>query len=240
MTSNNQDKVILITGTSQGIGEGIAKHYLKQGWTVVAAVRSPEKGPNLEGNVITVKADQSSLTDFQDVIEELKTKHNITHFDIVVANSGTAGSGALLTKASPTEFDYVYQVNTRGPLVLYQATRPLLKDNGTFVVISSLAGSLQRTFFWEHIGLYGASKAAVNYLTRTIHYEEPTLKAFTIHPGVVNTKGARKSWDDVGKPPIEPETVDDVIPGIVKLIDTSTKEETSGWMWNNDGSKADF
>ncbi|ODN75679.1 hypothetical protein L198_08136 [Cryptococcus wingfieldii CBS 7118] len=232
---------ILITGTSQGIGEGIAKHYLKQGWTVVAAIRSPEKGPNLEGSVITVKADQSSLTDFHNIIEELKTKHNITHFDIVVANSATAGSRALLTKASPTEFDYVYQVNTRGPLVLYQATRPLLKDNGTFVVISSLAGSLQRTFFWEDIGLYGASKAAVNYLVRTIHYEEPTLKAFTIHPGSVNTKMSRETWDgDFSKLPIQPVTVDDVIPGIVKLIDTSTKEETSGWMWNNDGSKADF
>ncbi|ODO07502.1 hypothetical protein L198_01081 [Cryptococcus wingfieldii CBS 7118] len=173
-TSNNQDNVIFITGTSRGIGEGIARHYLKEGWTVVAAVRSPEAAPRLEGKIITA-------------VEELKTKHNITHFDIVVANSGVAASGAFLAQASPTEFDHIYKVNTRGPLVLYQATRPLLKDDGTFVVISSLAGSLNKDFLWEYIGLYGASKAAVNYLTRTVHYEEPALKAFTINPGAVDT-----------------------------------------------------
>ncbi|ODO07482.1 hypothetical protein L198_01061 [Cryptococcus wingfieldii CBS 7118] len=232
MTSNNQDKVILITGTSQGIGEGIAKHYLKQGWTVIGVNRNPEKTPKLGGNIITVKADQSSLTDFHDVVKELRTKHNITQIDIVIANSGTGGPGALLKNASSTDLDYVYQVNTRGPLVLYQATRPLLKDNGTFVVISSLAGSLQRTFAWELIGFYGASKAAVNYLTRTIHYEEPALKAFTIDPGSVDTKSAREAWDAFGKPPVEASAVDDVIPGIVKVINDSTKEDTSGWMWN--------
>ncbi|WVQ71178.1 hypothetical protein IAR50_000703 [Cryptococcus sp. DSM 104548] len=234
-SNNNQDKVILITGASQGIGEGIAKHYLKQGWTVVVAIRSPETAPKFEGNnVIIVKADQSSLTDFKDAVEKLKTEHHITHFDIVIANAGAAGVPTPLTSASTSEFDYIYQVNTRGPLLLYQATRPLLKDNGTFVVISSLAGSLQRTFFWETVGLYGASKAAVNYLTRTIHYEESDLKAFTIHPGVVDTKMAREAWKRMdGKPPgMESETVDEVIPGIVQVIENASKEETSGWMWN--------
>ncbi|WVQ71179.1 hypothetical protein IAR50_000704 [Cryptococcus sp. DSM 104548] len=240
MTSN-QDKVILITGTSQGIGQGIAKHYLKDGWTVVGAIRSPQTAPKYEGNYITVKADQSSLTDFKDAVEELKTKHNITHFDIVVANSGIGGSGDFLKTASATELDQVYQVNTRGPLLLYQATRPLLKEDGTFVVMSSAVGSLQRTYFWEHTGFYGASKAAVNYLTRTIHFEEPTLKAFTMHPGIIETKGSRKAWEDMGEPPKELQrSVDESIPSIVNVINTATKEETSGWMWNGDGTKADF
>ncbi|ODN84155.1 hypothetical protein L202_00159 [Cryptococcus amylolentus CBS 6039] len=201
--SNNQDNVIFITGTSRGIEEGIARHYLKEGWTVVAAVRSPEAAPRLEGRIITVKADQSSLTDFKD----LKTKHNITHFDIVVASSGVAASGAFLAQASPTEFDHIYKVNTRGPLVLYQATRSLLKDDGTFVVILL---------------------AAVNYLTRTIHHEEPALKAFTINPGAVDTKMIRDSLDAIGNPG----AVENVVPGIVNVISTSTKEENSGWMWN--------
>ncbi|WVQ71176.1 hypothetical protein IAR50_000701 [Cryptococcus sp. DSM 104548] len=243
MSSSNQDKVILITGTSQGIGEGIAKHYLKQGWTVVAAIRSPETAPKLEGNVIIVKADHSSLTDFKDAVEELKNKHHITQLDIVVANAGVTGSLGPLTTASSSNFDHVYQVNTRGPLLLYQATRPLLKDDGAFVVISSLAGSLQKTFFWEGNGIYGASKAAVNYLTRTIHYEEPSLKAFSIHPGLVETNMARKALEMMGgsKPPgLVTETVNEVVPGIVKVIATATKEDTSGWMWMNDGTKASF
>ncbi|WVQ71073.1 hypothetical protein IAR50_000598 [Cryptococcus sp. DSM 104548] len=69
--------------------------------------------------------------------------------------------------------------------------------------------------------------------TRTIHLEEPTLKAFTIHPGIVGTKGYRAAGDAMGEPPKEAQqTVDDVIPNIVNVIDTATKEETSGWMWN--------
>ncbi|WVQ71177.1 hypothetical protein IAR50_000702 [Cryptococcus sp. DSM 104548] len=244
MTSNNQDKVILITGASQGIGEGIARHYLKQGWTVVAAVRSPQTAPKLEGKFITVKADQSSVTDFKDAVEELKTKHRITHLDIVVANAGVAGHDSLLADASISDYDYIMAVNARGPLVLYQATRPLLKDDGTFVVISGLGGSLQKSFFWERMGLGGASKATVNHLTRTIHFEEPTLKALAINPGFVNTKMNRETFADKdGNYPAGlplPSSVDEVVPGIVKVIDTATKEETSGWFWDNDGTKLDF
>ncbi|ODO07503.1 hypothetical protein L198_01082 [Cryptococcus wingfieldii CBS 7118] len=50
----------------------------------------------------------------------------------------------------------------------------------------------------------------------------------------------RDSLDAIGNPPVELDAVEDVVPGIVNVINTSTKEETSGWMWNKDGTKADF
>ncbi|ODO07474.1 hypothetical protein L198_01053 [Cryptococcus wingfieldii CBS 7118] len=229
--SNENNKVVLITGTSQGVGLGLAKSYLERGWTVITAIRSPEKAPKLGGKSILVKIDHSSLTDFKDAVEELKTKHNITHLDTVISNAGANDSGSLLLEADADEFDWDYKVNTRGPLLLYQATRPLLKDNGTFAVISSLAGSITRDFLWEKFGLYGASKAAVNYLVRTIHHEEPALKAFTIHPGIVDTKMGREGGSNRGWDAAPSETVEGVVPGITKTIDDATKEETSGWMW---------
>ncbi|ODN84187.1 hypothetical protein L202_00187 [Cryptococcus amylolentus CBS 6039] len=45
--------------------------------------------------------------------------------------------------------------------------------------------------------------------------------------------GSNRGWDAA-----PPETVEGVVPGITKTIDNATKEETSGWMWMNDGTKA--
>lgn len=71
-----------------------------------------------------------------------------------------------------------FQTNVNGPLVLFQATINLLKasKNPRFIPISSGAGSVTRSPPMElQTGAYGASKAALNYLTRKLHFEEDWL-----------------------------------------------------------------
>jgi NAD(P)-dependent dehydrogenase (short-subunit alcohol dehydrogenase family) len=71
------------------------------------------------------------------------------------------------------------QINTIGPLVLFQATYPLLKASTSspkFVLISSRAGSIAfGTKFPIDMLPYGASKAAANFLARKLHYENDGL-----------------------------------------------------------------
>lgn len=79
-------------------------------------------------------------------------------------------------------------MNTIGPLVLFQATIGLLKKSGKpkFVVVSSIMGSIELAPSMPPITVYGSSKAAVNYIVRRIHAENPELIAFPLHPGYVN------------------------------------------------------
>ncbi|WVQ81962.1 hypothetical protein IAT38_004089 [Cryptococcus sp. DSM 104549] len=235
---SSSDKIVLITGANRGVGLGIAKVFLAKGWTVVAAVRNPTTMPALEGKLITVKVEAASYTDATEAVEELKTKHNITRLDVVIANAGISDSWTHLNKIKPAILDRHYEVNVRGPLVLYQAVYPLLQEGAKFTVISSLLGSNSMGPEWRGFGggLYGAAKAAVNYLVREIHFEEPKLTAFIIFPGFVETDMGRVAAASFG---IEktPQIVDEVTPLIFDLIEKATKETHGGLLWNYDGEK---
>lgn len=81
-------------------------------------------------------------------------------------------------------------MNTVGPLVLFQSAWPLLKSSPSpkFVIVSSTAGSLAST---EHVpianAIYGASKAAINFIALKIHWENPELIIFPVCPGGLDT-----------------------------------------------------
>ncbi|WVQ81967.1 hypothetical protein IAT38_004094 [Cryptococcus sp. DSM 104549] len=227
--SSHTNKTILITGVSRGVGLGFAKVYLQKGWTVIAAVRDLSKLPKLEGKVIPVKIDSSSLTDAKEAIEELKTKHGITRLNIVLANAGHAESFGPARDYDIAGFDRIQQVNVRGPLVLYQAVYPLLQEGDKFVVVSSTLGCNSP----EHVpvfGAYGTSKAAVNYLVRNMHFEEPKLTIFSIHPGWCTTDMGNNGAKIMGLEHA-PQTVEEVSPAVYSLLESATRESHGGYMW---------
>ncbi|WVQ81963.1 hypothetical protein IAT38_004090 [Cryptococcus sp. DSM 104549] len=228
--STASSKTVLITGANRGIGLGIAKIYLSKGWTVIAGVRTPDTFPKVDGNIIIVKIDSLSLTDAKDAVEELKTKHNITHLDVVIANAGISESYNDISVVDIAAFEKHFDVNVRGPVVLYQAVYPLLQDGATFTVISSYLGS-NSVEHWKALGAYGASKTAINYVVRNIHVEEPKLKAFTIHPGMVDTDMFTAGAHYYGKPK-GPQSVEEISPQVVNVIDNATRETHGGYMWH--------
>ncbi|WVQ75299.1 hypothetical protein IAR50_004915 [Cryptococcus sp. DSM 104548] len=238
MSTTSTDKTVLITGANRGIGLALCKHYLEKGWTVVAAVRDLSKAPKLEGKAVVVKIDSSSLTDALDAIEELKTKHNITHLDVVYANAGESPSAAKFANASLTELDSALVTNVRGPVALYQATRPLLRDDGTFATFTSIVGSVTGDWI-SYLGSYGVTKTALNFIIKGIHNEEPKLKAIAIYPGWLDTDMGYKAAALAG---IEapPDTLSVNVVNIAKLVDEATKEQTSGLLWTHDGNKVPF
>ncbi|WWC67870.1 uncharacterized protein I206_101787 [Kwoniella pini CBS 10737] len=230
--ANNQ-KVALITGANRGLGLGLAKLLIAKGYKVIAAVRNPSSMEDLD-NVITVKIDSESLSDPKQAVEILKSQHGITHLDIVVANSGICSDQDAISSIDPESFTYHFNINTRGPLILYQAVRDLLiapnsREQSKFIVISSALSSLSDEDHCKGQTTYGTSKAAVNYLTRKIHFEEPDLIAFLIDPGYFESGNGQYASAFVGVKP--PQTVDEVAPQIIDVIEKATKAETSGSLW---------
>ncbi|KAK1924323.1 hypothetical protein DB88DRAFT_510689 [Papiliotrema laurentii] len=224
---------VLITGANRGIGLEFVKHYVQKGWNVIAAVRTVSSFPKVEGNVRVVQIVSESLTDAHDVAKQLQ-KDNIT-LDVIIANAAINNAEDLLVKTDPTEFDQHLNVNVRGVLVLFQALHPLLAKDGKFIIISSGAGTIGQDLK-PRGGTYGLTKAALNYLTRQLHFEHPEYLIAAFSPGwlatEMGTRGAKLRGLDA-----PPDDITKTIPGMIQLIDEGNKEKLGGWMTNWDGTR---
>ncbi|GAA4644379.1 SDR family oxidoreductase [Pontixanthobacter gangjinensis] len=160
-------KTIIVTGSSNGIGEGIARRFVEEGANVVlnsrnradceevAATLDPERTLIVEGDV--------SKPEFAAEIIS-KTVDHFGALDVLVNNAGVAGMG-LLADAKDSEIDRIIDINVKGVLYLSRAAIPeLIKTKGNIVNISSVSGIGGD---WS-LPIYNASKGAVTNLTRSL------------------------------------------------------------------------
>ena len=133
-----------------------------------------------------VHIDNLSEGSATDAVKDLQSKHGITKLDVVIANAGISNFYGPAISTPLSEVRNHFEVNAIGSLALFQATWPLLEaaPKPTFVVVSTgLASIGDMDGFPMPVAAYGASKAAINYITRKIHFENPNLIAFPISPG---------------------------------------------------------
>ena len=162
----------------------------------MAAVRDPAgsnsrsleslpKGAN--STLIVVKIDSTSDTDAEEAVRTLQSKHAVAKLDVVIANSGISNYYGKSSQTPLSEMREHFEVNTLGPLKLFQAALPLLQAAGPgakFVPITSAASSIaDMEHFPLMITAYGPSKAALNFVARKIHYEYPDIITFPLNPG---------------------------------------------------------
>lgn len=133
-----------------------------------------------------MKIDSHSETDAEVAVKQLKQEHGIDHLDIVIANAGIANNADATLKVPIHVVRNHLDVNLIGALVLFQATWPLLQQSSDpkFVHVSTTLSSMGDMENWPiPAAAYGASKAAMNYFSRKIHFEIEGLTSFAIHPG---------------------------------------------------------
>jgi norsolorinic acid ketoreductase len=243
---------VLISGANKGLGLGLLEKYLSRpDTTAIATVRDPSSKeaqalhniPKASGtNLFIVKVESSSDTDCASAISTIQDQ-GISHLDLVIANAGYYNVPAepQVAKISTKLLMEHLDVNTAGPIRLFQATLPLLQkaQKPIFMYMSSIAGSIAATGDVPFpVGVYGASKAASNFLVRRAHQEHPEMIIFSMHPGAVRTQGAGPVIESL-KMDEFPEFFTDMetsVTGMVDKIDSATKEDTSGKFWSFDGS----
>ena len=194
--SSNQ--VWLVTGAARGLGLGLVTVLLQRpNTTVIAATRDPTSN-NSKGlhslahasgsRVILVKIDSESDVDPKAAIDNLQNQHSIDHIDVVIANAAIGAAPAPTASASVDDFRKNYQVNAFAPLLLFQATWPLLQNSKApkFVGISTCLATISKMEDYKRqTVVYGSSKAAMNYIVKKMHHENESLVAFVVHPGSV-------------------------------------------------------
>jgi NAD(P)-dependent dehydrogenase (short-subunit alcohol dehydrogenase family) len=201
MSSNDRGALAgrraIVTGAGRGIGEAIARQFAEAGAQVVLAARSAE---DLERVAAEIRAAGGTAhcvpTDMGDVGQVTalvaRSAGLMGGIDIVVSNAAAVSSTPILD-ISLEEWNRVQQVNVIGTLTLFKAAFPHLtaRPGGNAIVISSIQGLAGTPV----TGAYGASKAALNHLTKTLAVEwgPAGVRVNAILPGPVLTPLMRES-----------------------------------------------
>ncbi len=203
-------KVAIVTGSSKGIGAGIAERLAADGASVVVNYSRSAKDADAVvqriaaagGRAVAVKADISQPAQIQPLIEAA-----VEHFgklDILVNNAGIYRPDSLESLTAQS-FDEHFALNVRGLLLTTQAAARVLPAGGVVVNISS--GLAKSPYPTVHV--YCSTKGAVDTLTRSLGMElgPRRIRVVGIAPGFVATEGnaeSAKNMTDilVGKTPL--------------------------------------
>ncbi|KAL1679595.1 hypothetical protein EV122DRAFT_209541 [Schizophyllum commune] len=235
--------VYLVTGANRGIGFAIVTALAARPDRVVfAGARDLSRADSLHAlanahpeRVHVIKVVSADKEDNKTAIEEIKRVAG--RLDVVIANAGIGDSYEKALEVPTEQMVRHFEINTNGPLVLFQAAYPLLRGSKTpkFVTISSALGSIALAGQMAlDVYAYGASKAAVNWVMRKFHHDFPDMVIFPISPGRVLTDMAQAaSKDDTPEqramraafPAITPE---ESARGILEQVDIATRETHGG------------
>ncbi|KPK13629.1 MAG: hypothetical protein AMJ56_01430 [Anaerolineae bacterium SG8_19] len=185
------DKVVLVTGASRGIGRALARRFARAGADLVIAARNRE---DLQGLGAEIEAmGQRYLvapTDLRDpaAIQEL-ARQALDHFgrvDILINNAGI-GFWAPVTELTLDQYDEMFDVNMRAVFLLTQAVLPPMIERGNGHIVNIASTSSRWTY--PDGTLYCASKFAVLGFNEALAKELRTtgVRVTAVCPGQVNT-----------------------------------------------------
>ncbi len=169
-----QDKVVLVTGGSRGLGRAMSIGFAKEGAKVVIASRKQENCTALAdeiiadgGQAIGIAAHTGKNEDIDHLLTEVQKAYGAV--DILVNNAGTNIAFGSLSDLTADQFDKMYQINLRGPWYLASRLAPVMKENGGGAIINIITvGALRPPAF---NGFYAATKAGLEALTKVMAQE---------------------------------------------------------------------
>lgn len=183
MSYDFKGKIVLVTGSSMGIGKAVALDLALRGAKIVLNARNSDRlkatETEMQAQGFDVAAFAGDIT-LDHVAQELIdfTIRTYGSLDVLINNAGTSMRGAIET-VSPDVVRSIYEVNTVAPLVLTKMSMPHIKaSKGSIVFISSLAGLRGLPL----ISVYCSAKMALTALTDALRVEH---QSDGIHIGIV-------------------------------------------------------
>ena len=191
------EKVCLITGGAQGIGEACARLFLEQGAKVVIVDIHNERGQSLASQlqqqgheILFIASDIGNKVEVDAVIKQVIAQYG--RLDVLVSNAGIFKAAPFL-EVSESDFDEVLRVNLKGAFLMGQAAARVMKDQGggAIVHMSSVNGVLAI----PEIASYNVSKGGLNQLTRAmaLALADDGIRVNAVAPGTIATELASKA-----------------------------------------------
>ena len=193
-----QNKAILITASTRGIGLAIVKKCAQEGARVYMAARDMERAREVADSLNGVKCvynDATKPETFASMVEDVI--RDAGQIDVLVNNFGTSNPGKDLDFAhtDPQIYLDTVNLNLRSVFMASQAAvRHMAQNGGSIINISSVGGLVPDI---SQIA-YGTSKAAINYLTKLIAVQEARhrIRCNAVLPGMTATEAVEKHLSD--------------------------------------------
>ena len=226
-----KDRVVMITGSSDGIGRALAVRSAALGARVILHGRNRKKLEAVYDEIAAqpgaarpaiaqldlATADGDAYTQLVSTIER-----DFGQLDGLVHNASVLGSRLPLEQYEPGEWQQVMHVNVTAPFVLTQMLLPLLKasDNGSVIFTSSGVGRVGKAFW----GAYSVSKFGTEALSQIFAAEHAHggLRFNCVNPGATRTKMRQAAY-----PAEDPETLktpEEVLPVYLYLLGDESRE----------------
>ena len=193
-------QTVLITGASSGIGKATSFYFAKQGWNVIATMRSPEKEKELSRlpNVLVTKLEVTDLASIDAAIQA--GIQQFGQIDAVINNAGYGQQG-LFEAISQEKIQAQFDVNVFGVMHVTRAILPHFrsKQAGTILNVSSGAGRVTSPI----LSVYCASKFALEGFTEALAYEldSQNIKVKMVEPGFIPTPFYERANEEFGADP---------------------------------------
>lgn len=192
MSKTFENKVVLVTGGTSGIGRATAVAFAREGAKVVVSGRRKTEGAETVAQI--EKAGGEGLFVQSDVSDEAQVKSLVQtvldtfgRLDVAFNNAGVEGTLSPLTEATVENYQHVFDINVRGVFLSMKHEIPaMLKTGGGAIVnTSSIAGAVG----FPGAGIYVATKHAVNGLTKTAALEvaRQGIRVNTVSPAAIQT-----------------------------------------------------
>jgi NAD(P)-dependent dehydrogenase (short-subunit alcohol dehydrogenase family) len=184
-----KDKVALITGGAQGMGESMARLFAREGAKVVIGDVLEREGAGVAasiqaagGDALFVRLDVSEEAQWAEAVRATVARHG--RLDVLINNAGI--SGAVPDRTSLEYYDRLMAVNARGTFLGMMAAVPEMQKagGGAIVNLSSISGFVGQEFV--HMG-YNAAKGAIRLLTKSaaVQYAKAGIRVNSVHPGML-------------------------------------------------------
>jgi len=222
MTTNRlENKVILVTGASRGIGRAVAIEAGKQGAEVILTGRTTGALEEVDdhihavgGKSVIVELDQTDLAAIPRLAAAIHSRWQ--RLDGFVANAGQLGQLSPVTHSEDDVFDRTIMVNLTSIFHMIKAFDSLLRasDAGRAVLVSSSAAIGHRPFW----GAYAISKAGMEAMARSwaSESEKTNMKINILDPG--GTRTAMRAAAYPGENPEDVPAAEDIAPAFMDLL----------------------
>lgn len=188
MTNKFDNKVVVVTGGTSGIGLATAKAFADEGASVFITARRQDALDAavraIGGRITGVRGDMSNLADIDRLYDAVQQQH--AQIDVLFANAG-GGEFAPLGTISEEHYQRTFDTNVKGVLFTVQKALPLLKD-GASIVLTASTTSISGT---PALSIYSATKAAVRNFARNwiLDLKDRRIRVNAVSPGVTDTAG---------------------------------------------------
>lgn len=198
-----QNKIVLVTGSTQGIGLAIAQRLFNDGATVI--LNSPNETDisileqfNDEARVRFIAADISHRPDLEKVKQQIKDEFG--QLDLLVANAGVLPLPAGIDDITDENINRTIDVNLKGTFNSLKILGRFIQEtsiDGAIVAVTSVDGIIGEPYGV----IYSATKAGIISFTKSFArtYKEPLVRVNAVAPGLIDTPltaitGEEPSW----------------------------------------------